>query len=163
MAAGKTTVGRCLADLQHAAFIDLDRKIEQHAGVSVPAIFEQCGETAFRDLEHRCLEDTEVTERVVVATGGGTMAFARNREVIGRLGVSIWLDPGLDTLLERLARSRKADRPLYGNEEQTRELYHTRLDAYRMANLRARVPSGGTAQSVAASIDLLLRERSCVI
>ncbi len=163
MAAGKTVVGTALARILSFAFSDLDRTIEEQAGQTVREIFSGSGEAAFRDLEHDCLCRTADLDDVVVATGGGTMAFSRNREMIRRLGVSVWLDPPFDTLLARLERSVKAERPLCGNDVETRALYHRRLDAYRMSDLRIETSSGETSQSVAARIGLLLRERSCVI
>ena len=163
MACGKTAVGSALARLLGRPFIDLDAVIEEQTGERIRAIFEQRGEAAFRELEHECLRQTEMIGGGVIATGGGTMAFERNRAVIRRLGASIWLDPGIETILARLARSVKADRPLYLDEEQTRELYNRRLDAYRMADLRVTSPPEATADSVAARIEVLLRERSCAI
>ena len=163
MAAGKTVVGSALAQLLGYRFRDLDQAIEERAGDKVREIFERHGEARFRDLEHECLKRTGALEEAVIATGGGTMAYERNRQVMRRLGVSVWLDPGLPTLLERLRRSIAADRPLLRNQEQTRALYHRRLDAYRMADLRVEVSSRETAHDVAARIASLLRERSCVI
>lgn len=163
MAAGKTVVGAALARHLGFGFRDLDRWIEERAGKTVREIFASHGEEAFRDLEHEGLERTGDLHDVVVATGGGTMAFARNRELIRRLGISIWLDPPLEMLLARLAKSVAAERPLYGDEDAARALYHRRLDAYRMSDLRVETSSGETAQSVAARIALLLRERSCAI
>ncbi len=163
MAAGKTVVGSALARILGFAFRDLDQAIEERAGGTVREIFAQSGEAAFRDLEHECLRRTADLEDVVVATGGGTMAFSRNREVIRRLGVSVWLDPPFDTLLARLRRSVEGERPLFGDDNETRAIYHRRLDAYRMSDLRIETSSDETSQGVAARIGLLLRERSCVI
>ena len=163
MAAGKTTIGSRLAELLDYPFVDLDHAIEQRTGERVPEIFARQGEDAFRNLEHECLLCTADLVQGVIATGGGTMAQERNREVIRQLGVSLWIDPGIELILARLRRSRRSDRPLFRDEEQARKLYHRRLDAYRMADLRIETPSGETAQSVAASIAALLRERSCVI
>lgn len=163
MAAGKTAVGSALAENLGRVFCDLDAVIEQEAGETVREIFARRGEAAFRDLEHECLGRTAELAGAVIATGGGTMSFARNRELIRRLGVSVWLDPPFDTLLARLRRSVAADRPLYGDENETRALYHRRLDAYRMSDLRIEPSSGESAPSVAARIAHLLRERRCAI
>lgn len=163
MAAGKTTIGSALGAMLGAPFIDLDRAIEQQAGQRVSEIFEHRGESAFRDLEHEGLGDTEALAHCVIATGGGAFTYERNRELIQRLGVSVWIDPGLEAILERLRRSRREDRPLFRDAAQIRALYHRRLDAYRMADLRIRSGSEETAQGVAASIASLIRERSCGI
>ncbi len=163
MAAGKTTIGSALGDILGYPFVDLDHAIERQTGERVREIFERHGEPSFRELEHECLRHTAELAQCVIATGGGTMTFERNREVMQQLGVSVWIDPGFETLLFRLQRSQRSDRPLFREQEQTRALYHRRLDAYRMADLRIETGSEETAQGVAASIASLLRERSCVI
>ena len=163
MAAGKTHVGSLLARMLGFRFVDLDREIESRAGEPVRAIFERRGEGHFRDLEHECLRRTASLGDAVIATGGGTMAAERNRDVIRRLGVSVWLDADIETLLARLRRSVRSQRPLFRDEAQARALYLERREAYRLADLRVGTASDGTAQSVAGNIALLLRERRCVI
>lgn len=163
MASGKTVVGSALARVLDFSFQDLDEAIEDRAGETVREIFSRHGEAAFRDLEHECLRHTAELQGVVVATGGGTMASERNREEIRRLGVSVWLDPPFEELLARLGGSVAAERPMLGDENETRALYHRRLDAYRMSDVRIKISSGETARNVAARIALLLRETSCVI
>lgn len=163
MAAGKSRVGSALAVRLGCRFADLDRMIEERAGATVPEIFERWGEAWFRDREHECLKRTEAFGNAVIATGGGTMTFERNREVIGRLGVSVWLDPPLEVLFERLERGGTAKRPLFRGREHARSLYHSRRDAYRMANLRVVPADHDTADDVAARIASVLRERNCVI
>lgn len=163
MAAGKSTVGSALASELNYRFVDLDRLIEDREGLRVHQIFERHGEDQFRDLEHECLRQTEARENVVIATGGGTMTFERNRAVIGRLGLSIWLDPPLRELLERLERGGRSKRPMFRGRQHARALYHSRRDAYRMADMRIETVSRDTADVVAARIAALLRERNCVI
>ncbi len=163
MAAGKTVVGSALAEIQGYRFKDLDRMIEESAGAEVHEIFERHGEGWFRDREHECLKLTEELGNVVVATGGGTTTFERNRVAICLLGVSVWLDPPLEMLFERLERGTGAKRPLFLDREQARVLYHNRLDAYRMADLRVEPSFRDTADDVAVKIATILRERNCVI
>lgn len=163
MAAGKTAVGKALAEVLGYRFEDLDGMIEEVAGARVHEIFERRGEGWFRDREHECLEQTAAFEAAIIATGGGAMTFERNRAVIARLGISVWLDPPLEVLFERLERGGRAKRPLFRGREQARVLYHNRRDAYRMADLRIEPVSGDTADGVAARIAALLRERNCVI
>ncbi len=162
MAAGKTAVGAALAGILGYGFTDLDRAIEERTGETVSEIFARRGEAGFRDLEHACLARTGDSHAVVVATGGGTMAFERNRALIRRLGTSVWLDPPLELLLARLERS-SGKRPLYSGAEEARALYHRRRDAYRMSDLRIETSSGETAQAVAARIASSIRERRCAI
>lgn len=163
MAAGKSAVGRALAGILGYRFADLDRMIEQSAGLRVHEIFDRRGEGWFRDREHACLQQTEALENAVIATGGGTMTFERNRAEIGRLGVSVWLDPPLEVVFERLERGGWEKRPLFRGREHARTLYHNRRDAYRMADLKIEPVSSDTADDVAVRIAALLRERNCVI
>lgn len=163
MAAGKSAVGSRLAGALGFRFEDLDRMIELSTGARVDEIFELSGEDWFRDREHECLQRTEAFERAVIATGGGTMTFERNRALISRLGVSVWLDPPLEVLFERLERGGRAKRPLFRGREQARLLFDSRRDAYRMADLRIEPSSRDTADGIAARIAALLRERNCGI
>ncbi len=89
---GKSTVGPLLAEALGWGFVDLDRRIEERAGMVVGAIFEKWGELAFRDRESEAL--TEVLAQSpppVLATGGGTLASARNRDLAARSGTVVWL------------------------------------------------------------------------
>ena len=163
MAAGKTAVGSALARVLGFEFEDLDRMIEDDTGANINEIFERSGENWFRDREHECLKRTKALDSAVIATGGGTTTFERNRAVIDDLGFSVWLDPPLEIIFERLERGGRAQRPLFRGREQARLLYHSRLDAYRMADLKVEPSSHDTAYDVAAKIASILRERNCVI
>ncbi len=142
--------------------LDLDQEIERRAGIAVREIFEVQGEAAFRELEHLSLKETARLEKVVVATGGGTMTFPRNRAVMSRLGVSVWLNPSFATIARRIGATQTGDRPLFKDQEQARTLYSSRLSAYARADLQIDVASRETASDVAARIALQLRERHCV-
>ena len=163
MAAGKTQIGIGLASLLGYRFRDLDQEIEGRAEMSVAEIFERRGEDVFRDLEHECLAGTSSLENAVIATGGGTMTFERNRGLIRDLGLSVWLDPSFEILLERLRLGARGSRPLFRDESQARSLYDSRLRAYRMADLRIETTAEDTPRCVAAKIAARLRERSCAI
>ncbi len=162
MGAGKTAVGAELASLLGYPLIDLDQEIEALAGCSVCEIFDNQGETAFRALEHRCLSDTESLPEVVVATGGGTITLRRNRQLMRRLGTSVWLRPELATIQARLAGDAGAERPLWRDPAQVRELYERRLEAYRQADLEVAISARETPGEVAARMPSLLRGTSCV-
>lgn len=163
MGAGKTAVGKHLSSALGYRFVDLDEAIEAQAGMSVREIFEVRREPFFRALESACLRRTERSQNTVVATGGGTVTFEQNRDLIRRLGVSIWLNPSFDLIVARIGAEGKTARPLLRSPEQARALYQRRLPAYRTADLRVDLRPDETPAAIAARIVLLLRERRCAI
>lgn len=110
MGAGKTTVGRKLADRFGLRFIDLDHEIEAQAGASVNLIFELEGEPAFRARESKLLESISAGRNLLLATGGGAILDADNRAILQKRGFVVYLQTDVDTQLERLRRDRT--RPL---------------------------------------------------
>ena len=95
---GKSTVGRALARRQGKAFLDLDRLIEERAGKSIPAIFAQEGEEAFRTLESRAVREAGARTGCVISTGGGVVTRAENCAPLRQNGVIIHLTRPLDRL-----------------------------------------------------------------
>jgi len=161
MAAGKSKVGRFLAERLDFPFVDLDRAICERAGLEVVEIFERHGESAFRELESACLEETETYPRVVVATGGGTVTLRRNWEIIHRAGASFWLDPSFETILGRLGTAGRAKRPRFHDEAQAGALYKERQSDYARADIRIKISASETALDVAARIYALARGEPC--
>jgi len=114
MGSGKTTVGKVLADFLGCPFIDLDDLIVKKAGKSIPAIFAEDGEPAFRQLEARLLRQTveKYTENtVVLALGGGAVTAPASAALLREKTVCIYLRATLETLLSRL-EGETAGRPL---------------------------------------------------
>jgi len=148
MGSGKTTVGRLLAQQLAWRFVDLDTRIEEHAGLSIAKIFERLGEPAFRQIERELLEQAlgqaaEVDPPMVLALGGGTFAQAENvallhtpaaEQAVGRGSVVIWLDCPVETLLARCAMV--SNRPLFRDEASFRGLYEQRRPFYQQADYR---------------------------
>lgn len=95
---GKTTVGRRLAEHLRRPFADVDELIVQRAGRSIPDIFAQDGEARFRDLETEVIEELSASHGLVVATGGGSVLRERNRALLRRNGLIIWLNRPLSDL-----------------------------------------------------------------
>lgn len=110
MGAGKTTIGRRIAEQLHLPFHDLDQIIEAQTGATIPLIFELEGEAGFRRRECAALAEMTARNGIVLATGGGAVLDARNREILAARGFIVYLDTAVDTQLARLARDRK--RPL---------------------------------------------------
>ena len=114
MGSGKTTVGKVLADFLGCPFMDLDDLVVKKAGKSIPDIFAQDGEPAFRQLEARLLRQTVekyAENTAVLALGGGAVTTPASAALLHEKTVCIYLRATLDTLLERLA-GETAGRPL---------------------------------------------------
>lgn len=110
MGAGKTTVGRRLADALGMPFKDADHEIEEAAGLTVSEIFEKYGEDHFRDGERKVIARLIEDEPCVLATGGGAFMNDETRALIKGKAVSVWLKAELELLLERVLR--RDTRPL---------------------------------------------------
>lgn len=110
MGAGKSTIGRRLANLLDASFADADDAIEHAAQLSVGEIFEEYGEDYFRDGERRVIARLMEEGHGVIATGGGAFVNDETRALILEEGVAVWLDCDIETLVERTGR--RDTRPL---------------------------------------------------
>ena len=157
MAAGKTTVGRALADYLAFDFIDLDEYIEKQAGKSVRDIFAEMGEAHFRQLEQQAIIESRNWQRTVVALGGGAYIDEDNRALLRDIGKTIWLDCSLEVCLVRIAQD--GSRPLARSREQMRELLEKRLPAYSQSDYRIRVDGKSVAEVVSEASALLSREK----
>lgn len=132
MGTGKTTVGRAVAHKLNFLALDSDHEIERLQGKSIPDIFAQNGEPAFRAMEREFIEGGHPTERTLVACGGGLVVQPGMLETLKAKGVVICLHASLETILARTARHR--NRPLLAvddPEERIRTLYAAREAIYK--------------------------------
>jgi shikimate kinase len=110
MGAGKTTVGRCLARQLGKTFIDSDDEIQKRTGVSIPHIFEVEGEAGFRKRESAVIHDLMLRDDLILATGGGAVLAAENRQQMRQHGVVVYLKGSVHELWQRTRHDR--NRPL---------------------------------------------------
>jgi shikimate kinase len=158
MGSGKTSVGRALATELGLAFIDLDDRIERHAGKSVRGIFAEDGEAVFRAHERVVLLglEPEMAAGAVIATGGGACEDAAARAWMLARGTMVWLDVPLETIERRVPRD--GSRPLFGDRLALDALYQERRNGYASAGLR--VDAGALApEDVARLVARSLGER----
>jgi shikimate kinase len=111
MGAGKSSIGRRLAQRLDIPFVDADAKIEEaHAGVTIPEIFATYGEPYFRSGEARVIARLLDSGPQVLATGGGAFMSPDTRAAVRLKGISVWLRATLEVLTRRIRR--RTDRPL---------------------------------------------------
>jgi shikimate kinase len=125
MGAGKTSIGRRLAELLQLVFVDADRDIETRTGAPVGTIFECEGEAGFRARERGVLADLLAGDGQVIATGGGAVLDPDNRERMRQRGFVVHLDVSLQAQLQRLARDRI--RPLLQRDDREQVLRAMRV------------------------------------
>lgn len=132
MGAGKTTVGRHLAELLEREFLDSDHEIERRTGASIPWIFEKEGEQGFRARETLVINQLTLQNNLVLATGGGAVTQAANRQFLKQRGIVIYLYTPVEIQLQRTYRDK--NRPLLqveNPEQKLRELLTLRDPLYR--------------------------------
>jgi len=151
MGAGKSSVGRTLAEQLGWTFEDLDERIERREGQTIAGIFRSSGEAGFRHAENvalqELLEGLRSGAEKVIALGGGAFVHEPNTALIEAVKIpTVFLDAGVEELWERCKQQsaeRGVDRPLLGSPEGFRELYEKRRPHYLRASLRQE--TGGKA------------------
>ena len=111
MGTGKSYWGRRWATQHRLHFFDLDTEIEEYTGFTIAGLFEQYGETYFREQERERLRHFEKEDHFILSTGGGTPCFYDNMQWMKAHGLTIYLETPLQVLKERLMKE-KAHRPL---------------------------------------------------
>ena len=136
MGAGKTAVGRALAQRLGVSFLDSDAEIEVAANRTVPEIFERDGESFFRTKETQIIERLLAEKQCVLSTGGGAFLSEQNRMNISGRGISVWLNADLELLWNRVRN--KDTRPLLRtpNPKSTlQDIYDQRVPTYALADM----------------------------
>ncbi len=148
MGAGKSAIGRLIAETTGRPFIDTDILLQQRLGRPISQIFQIYGEDAFRDHEASLIRALEPSESVV-STGGGIVLRDENWCQLRRLGTTIYLEASYETLIQRLAVSKKK-RPLLQSEDweaRTESILASRLDLYRRADITVSVDDADLSEA----------------
>jgi shikimate kinase len=161
MGAGKSSVGRMLARRLNRPFIDLDRHIEETAATPIGRIFETEGEAAFRMREREALGRVCEMDDVVVATGGGAICDADNREIMHRAGgCTLFLDVPWSALAARLAQDHDG-RPMFTTEDDARRLYEARRPHYETASFTVELRGDEDGEQVVSLVLETLAGTAC--
>jgi shikimate kinase len=154
MGAGKTTVGRRLADARGMEFVDSDQEVEARTGVDIAFIFEKEGEAGFRRRERQAICDLSQRHGLVLATGGGAVMDPDNRHWLAARGFVVYLHASIE---QQLARTERTDsRPLLqaGNRRETLErLFLIRDPLYREIADLVLHTDGRNARALAREIE----------
>lgn len=140
MGAGKTQIGRALAEHLALEFVDCDQRIEARAGMSIPEIFSTYGEEKFRSVEHNVLTEALEKGACVISTGGGVVLRDENLNLMLEKGIVVWLDVPADILWARVKNCE--NRPLLKSEnprQTLEELLSARKDRYARAHIRLQI------------------------
>ncbi|MCC8932920.1 MULTISPECIES: shikimate kinase [Rhizobiaceae] len=136
MGAGKSAIGRIVAQQLGLSFVDTDTEIERVSRMTISELFAAYGEDEFRALETRVIKRLLRTGPRVVSTGGGAFVNEKTRKQIERGGLSVWLNADLDVLWERV--NKRDHRPLLKTEnpKQTlKDLMDKRYPIYALADI----------------------------
>ena len=158
MGAGKTTIGKQLAQSLGMTFNDSDQEIQRRTGVDSPTIFEYEGEEGFRQREQQVIDELTQVDSQVLATGGGVVIRAQNRQHLSARGIVFYLACSVQQQYERTYRDR--NRPLLQTEspfERLQQLMEVREPLYRDCADYTVSTEGRSASSVANEILRTLR------
>jgi shikimate kinase len=156
MGAGKSTVGRRLAQALDLPFADADNEIVAAAGTSVDAIFAEHGECEFRRGERQVIARLLAGPVHVLATGGGAFIDPRTRALMKERAISVWLKAPLDVLMKRVAK--RDDRPLLKEDDPRavmQRLMDERYPIYAEADLTIETGNGPHNAAVTLILDAL--------
>lgn len=157
MGAGKSTIGRLLAQELHLDFKDTDKEIEERSGVDIPWIFDMEGEQGFRDRESAVLRELSQLDNILLATGGGIILRPENCKVLAANGQVVYLKTSIEEQVRRTSRDRK--RPLLQNQdplEVLTQLMEERHPLYEKVADYAIDTDGRSPKSVAQELTILL-------
>ena len=115
MGAGKSTIGRQLAQQLHLEFLDTDTEIEQRTGADIAWVFDVEGEDGFRKREETVINDLTQEHGIVLATGGGSIISSESRNRLSARGIVVYLETSIDKQFARTQRDRR--RPLLQTDD----------------------------------------------
>ncbi|MDG2259177.1 MAG: shikimate kinase [Paracoccaceae bacterium] len=164
MGCGKTAVGRAVAAKLGIDLLDSDQEIVEAATMSIAEIFERDGEGFFRDRETEVIRRLLESRVGVLSTGGGAFMSSRNRDIISKFGVSVWLDADLELLWSRVKH--KDTRPLLRTPDPKAtlaEIFNERVPLYSKADLVVKAKPEYAISDMATAVIEALKTRPDVL
>jgi len=161
MGAGKTRLGRILAESLKLPFIDTDIEIEKAAGITIEEIFNNFGETYFRNGEQKVINRVLNGEPSILATGGGAFMNSVTRKKIEKFGISIWLRADINLLVKRTGS--RSGRPLLKNgnrREILSKLMKERYPVYSEADIVFNISDEPASETAKKLIEILNTTKS---
>lgn len=146
MGSGKSYWARHLSESMELPLLDMDEEIEKKTGLHITEIFSQQGEMYFRTLEHELLKVFIQQDPLLLSCGGGLPCFNDNMSLMNEHGLTIWLDPPVEIMVERLKR-KKYKRPLL------KDLDDEQLTEYVIKKLSERTAFYSQAQLIINPLD----------
>jgi shikimate kinase len=157
MGAGKTTIGKALANRLNLSYIDSDHFIENRYRKNVSEIFASTGEDGFRKIEHHVISELSEFEDVVISTGGGLPCFNNNMELMNGKGVTIFLEVSVKELAARLAASKTVRPVLEGRSgEELIKFISENLEKRRPFYEQAKIRFDADKMDVEKDMDILV-------
>lgn len=126
---GKSTISKCLAKKLNYTFYDTDSIVEQNEGMSIKNIFSEHGEAYFRGLETSALEEVSKKENAVIATGGGIVLSEKNRCILKKMGIIIFIDRSPESIMGNI--NTKTRPLLKDGKDKLLKLHKERYEIYK--------------------------------
>ncbi len=156
MGSGKSAVGRRTAKKLGLSFTDSDQKIVSEAGISITEIFELAGEARFREMEFKAITQMVLSERQIIATGGGAFCVPQTASLLLEKTLVVWLKAQPETLLARIGNTKS--RPLLNNDNPLAtlvKLHKKRVRHYRKAQIEIDTDGLSTRKAMVALLQAL--------
>ena len=153
MASGKTTLGKKISELKGMKMIDTDELISKKANMSISDMFSRFGEVHFRRVESDVIKEVSKLDKVVIATGGGTVLNPKNIDVLRENGVIVNLAPDEETIKRRLS-GKDSTRPLVTGSsiEDILKRYRDRKPYYDNCDVKIEITLDMTVHDTAEQI-----------
>ena len=150
MGAGKTSVGRLLAQRLGRSFVDADQEIEARCGVSIPVIFEIEGEAGFRQRERAMIDELTRRPGIVLATGGGAVLAPESRERLRGRGLVVYLRASTEEIWQRTRRDR--GRPLLATADPRKRIAELLAEREQLYSQTAHLTFDSSHDSVKSTV-----------